>query len=95
MENIKEQLTDLRVKSEVQSTLFAEHKAQNEKDFKHIDDCIHRSEKESKDRDDAVMVIVKEIRQQFEEVKKMVWKATGALLIVVPVLNMIINKMLQ
>ena len=93
--DISKKQTEMIVEQRVQNTAFSEHKVQNEKDFNHIGDDIHRTDSDSRARDENIVSIVKEIRDQFDEVRAMVWKACGALLVIVPVINFLVDKVFK
>lgn len=78
MEDIRNRVIDLQVKTEVQNASFVEHKLQNQKDFEHIDDCIHRTEADSKGRDDHLLELVKDTKRDVEWLKNRVWWGMGA-----------------
>lgn len=61
MDDLKERLSRIEVQNtgqlveqRVMNHSFETHKQQNERDFGHVDDCIHRSDSESKSRDDDI-----------------------------------------
>lgn len=61
MDDLKERLSRIEVQNtgqlveqRVLNNSFETHKVQNERDFEHVDDCIHRSDSESKARDDDI-----------------------------------------
>lgn len=95
LERIEQQGVKAQIATEVQKATYAAHEVQNAKDFKHVDECLHRTEESSVKRDEATLEVVKEIRAQLEEVKKLVWRSVGALLVIVPVINFILNKVLS
>ena len=95
LKDLSIQQRDLLVEQKVTSAAFVDHKIHNAEDFKHVDDCIHRSENQSRERDDSILLVVNEIRKQFDEVRTLVWKASGALLVIVPAVNWLIPKILS
>lgn len=94
LERIEQQGVDSKIAAKVLETNFAAHEAQNTKDFLHVDECIHRADNESRIRDEELAEIVSEIRKQFQEVQKLVWKGCGAMLVIVPIINYLAEKYL-
>jgi hypothetical protein len=101
MDDIRERLnriesggTNQLVEQRVLNNSFETHKAQNERDFQHVDECIHRSDDDSKKRDSAVLEEVRTIKDDVAELKKFMWRASGALLVLVPLVNHLTSKFL-
>ena len=101
MDDIKDRLTRIEgqnttaiVEQKVMNHSFKSHSEQNERDFQHVDDCIHRTETESRSRDADILSEVKTIKADVAELKMFMWRASGALLVLVPVVNHLVSKFL-
>lgn len=101
MDELKDRLTrieqlgsDGHVAQKVIESSFQTHAIQNEKDFQHVDECMHRADADSKARDEAILRQISELRTEFDQVKTWVLKASGALLVLVPVVNQLLGKFL-
>jgi hypothetical protein len=91
---IEQQGTDAQVSTRVLENSFDNHSTQNAKDFKHMDDCIHRTEEDSKVRDDSLAKQVERMSDDIQELKQFMYRAGGALLVLVPLVNHIAGKYL-
>lgn len=112
MEDLRERLARIEEQGKVSHTAqrvmensFEKHEAQNERDFKHVDGCIHRADDESRNRDEAIMRSVEKLSQdvasraekhdaEIQELKQFMWKVSGALLVLVPLSNQLLGKLL-
>lgn len=101
LSRIEKQGIDGHISNKLLEASFDTHRADNEKDFRHVDECIHRSDAESRERDDAIMRELTlhrdefvSLRADFTSVKAAVLKATGALLVLVPLANYFMGKFL-
>ena len=94
LERIEQHAIDNKVQQHVMQSSFETHERQNEKDFQHVDECIHRTEKGSIQRDENLERLLKEIQLKFDEVQQLVWKGVGALLVIVPVINYFVGRFL-
>lgn len=91
---IETQNTGLLVEQRVLNNSFDSHKLQNERDFEHVDVCIHRADNESKQRDGSILDEVKSIKLDVHELKQFMWRVSGALLVLVPLVNHLSSKFL-
>ena len=91
---IEKQGTDASIATKVMEASFTTHIAQNEKDFKHVDDCLHRSDSESKSRDEEVSKQIEKMAEEVQELKSFMWRTSGALLVLVPLVNHLAGKYL-
>lgn len=91
---IEQQGVDAQIATKVMENSFDNHIDQNVKDFKHVDDCIHRSDDESRGRDHDLAKVVDKMSEDLMELKKFMWKTGGALLILVPLVNHVVGKYL-
>jgi hypothetical protein len=101
LSRIEKQGVDALVSTSVLENSFTSHADQNVKDFKHVDECIHRSEAESKGRDESLAQQIEKMAQDIKkltesdlESKKFQWKFGGALLVLVPLANHFLGKLL-
>lgn len=91
---IEKQGTDAHIATKVMESNFENHIDQNTKDFKHVDDCIHRSDNESRARDNGIAAQMEKMSSDIAELKQFMYRAGGALLVLVPVVNHLVGKFL-
>lgn len=94
LSRIEKQGVDAHVAQRVMENSFTAHQQQNDKDFEHLDECLHRSDTESKTRDEEIRADIKETRADVLWLKQFAWKAGGALLVLVPLANYFVDKYL-
>jgi len=91
---IEKQGTDAAIATRVMEASFDTHREQNEKDFQHVDECIHRNEDASKKRDDEIVKQLEKMSNEVQELKSFMWRTSGALLVLVPLVNHLAQKYL-
>lgn len=89
MEDIRNRLQDLQVKSEVLNTSFSEHKIQNRDDFIAVDDDIKDVLQALREHRAESTAQAKEMQAEIDALKRTIYTWGGAIAVLVSILNMI------